>query len=141
MAIIALTCNALVDEEGHELDDIFSLIPCFTRSNSVLCGVGAEPGIFWILLNFLANINFNSHSDFTDDLLDVSQSTPKMRFGSHDPQLGESMSLRPLDSSSRDTQSWRRVARLFFYIFHQNILLDTDVELGVDTAIQLFCLL
>ena len=59
-----------------------------------------------------------------------------MRFGGHDPQLGEPISLCPLDSSSRDTQSRRRIAGLFLGVFHWNALLDTNIKLGIDPAIQ-----
>lgn len=136
MAVIALTRHALVDEEWHELDDVFSLVPCLTRPNSVLRGVGAEPGILRILLNFLADANLDSRSDFTDGLLDVSQSTPEVGRSGRNPQFGESMSFRPLDSSSCDVQRRRRISGLFLGVFHRNALIDTNVELGVDLAAQ-----
>ncbi len=132
VAIIALARHALVDEEGHEFDDVFSFVPCFARSNSVLRGVGTEPGIFRVLLDFLTDTNFDLHFGFANSLLDISQSAPEVRLGGHDPQLGESVSLRPLDGSSRDAQSRRWIAGLFLGVFHRNTLFDTDVDLGVN---------
>jgi hypothetical protein len=141
MAVIALARHALIDEEGHEFDDVFSFIPCFTRPNSVLRGIGAEPGILRVLLDFFASTNFDSRSDFTDGLLNISQSAPEVRLSSHDPQLGESILLRPLDGSSRYAQSWRRIAGLFLGVFHRDTFLDTNVDLGVNPTAGFPCLL
>ncbi|KKU80547.1 MAG: hypothetical protein UY07_C0041G0005, partial [Parcubacteria group bacterium GW2011_GWA1_47_8] len=79
VAVIALARHALVDEEGHELDDVFSFVPCFARSNSILCGVGTEPGILQVLFDFLTDTNFDSRSGFANSLLDISQSAPEVR--------------------------------------------------------------
>ena len=107
VAVIALARRALVEKERHEFENPLPLVPCFTRSNSVLRGIGTEPGILRVLLDFLTDTNFDSRTSFANGLLDVSQNPPEMRLGGYDPQLGESVSLRPLDGSSRDAQSRR----------------------------------
>lgn len=137
MTVIALTRYALVDEEGHELEDGFSFGPCFAGSNSILCGVEAEPGIFRIPLDFLANTNFDSCPVFTDGLLYVSQSTPEMRLGGHDPQLSESELLCPLDGSSRDAKSRRRITRFFFGVLDRDTFLDANVDLSIHRSVEL----
>lgn len=133
IANIALFRYTLINEEGQNFKNSIPLIPCLAGSNSVLRGIEAEPGILRVPLNFLADANFDFfHSVFSDGLLEISQGTPEMGFGGNDPQLGEFISLRPLDSSSGDTQSRWRVTWLFLSVIHQNVFLDMDVELGVN---------
>jgi hypothetical protein len=132
---IALARHVPVDEEGNEFENALSLVPCLAGLNLLLYGVWTEPGIFRVLLNFLASANLNPYTIFAYGLLDISQSAPEMRLGGHDPQFGESMTLCPLDSSSRDAQSWRWIAGFFLGVFHRNTLFDTDVKLSINPTI------
>jgi len=127
---------SLIEEEWHEMEEAFSPLPCPSGPSSLLCGIWAKPRIFRVLPYFLTGPNFNLRPGFANCLLKIAESPPQMWLGRHDPQIGESVPLRPLDSSSGDAQSRGRIAGFLGGVFHRDTLFDTNVELGIYRRIE-----
>ena len=134
-------CDTLVDEEGHKLENFLSLVPCFTGTNSVLFGVGAEPRILGILQNLWTVDDVDLRPDLADRLVEISQAAPEMGLSSDYPKPGETTLLCPLDSSSCDSESRWRIAGLFVGVLHLDSRFNTNIELGIYRRYELVCFL